>query len=241
MFFHFLLTVLIEICLVRGNITESSPTLASTTTKTTTTASTTATTGLNWRNEKSIHDNSAEHVQVMRPPSFFDLQNMHTTIVHGMPCVCNLAFRSANLRDDYHLTEGIGAHKLHTRAATWNEARKTCNDEGGHLAIINSKREAEVMMDLFNKSEPIKNASYDNVAFLGIHDLYKEGEWVNVLGDSLSKSGYTRWSNEWGGQPDNGGGKQNCGVFMKDGSLDDVSCDVPFAFFCEIPRLQFLH
>ncbi|XP_051154908.1 hemolymph lipopolysaccharide-binding protein-like [Leptopilina boulardi] len=226
MILKFFLCMIIEIWIVNGNTTESSPTIAPT---------------ISTKNESFHSTPRANNMDSMRPPSFFDLQNMHTTIVHGMPCVCNLGFRSTSLRDDYHLTEGVGAHKLHSRAATWNEARKTCNDEGGHLAIINSKREADVLMDLFNKSEPIKNASYDNVAFLGIHDLYKEGEWVNVLGDSLSKSGYTRWSNEWGGQPDNGGGKQNCGVFMKDGTLDDVSCDVPFAFFCEIPRLQFLH
>jgi len=33
---------------------------------------------------------------------------------------------------------------LHTRAAMWNDARKICNEEGGHLAIINSIAEEHV-------------------------------------------------------------------------------------------------
>jgi len=76
---------------------------------------------------------------------------------------------------------------------------------------------------------------------LGIHDLYKEGEWVTLLGDSLARTGYTRWSDKWGGQPDNGGGKQHCGVLMKEGGMDDVACDVPFPFFCELPLMHALH
>ncbi|KAJ8674781.1 hypothetical protein QAD02_010567 [Eretmocerus hayati] len=160
-------------------------------------------------------------------------------LVHGMKCLCHVgaAAKDQPARDDYRYSPGIGAHKLHTRAATWNQARKTCNEEGGHLAIVNSFIEAHVLMDIFNKSSPVKGASYTDLAFVGIHDMYKEGEWVTILGDSLFKTGYTIWSEKWGGQPDNGGtnADQHCGVFLKEGGLDDVNCDVPFAFFCELP------
>ncbi|XP_072753635.1 hemolymph lipopolysaccharide-binding protein-like [Anoplolepis gracilipes] len=162
-------------------------------------------------------------------------------MVHGMLCTCNVALRGASMRDDYHYTVGIGAHKMHTRAVTWNEARKLCNEEGGHLAIINSIAEEHVLLEIFNRSGPVKGAAYPEEAFLGIHDLYKEGEWVTLLGDSLAKTGYTRWSDKWGGQPDNGGGKQHCGALMKEGGMDDVACDVPFPFLCELPLMQALH
>ncbi|XP_032664279.1 hemolymph lipopolysaccharide-binding protein-like [Odontomachus brunneus] len=160
-------------------------------------------------------------------------------VANGIMCTCNMGLRS-QMRDDYYFTPNVGAHKLHTRAVTWNEARKVCNEEGGHLAIINSVHEASVLLDIFNRSGPIKGAVYPNEALLGIHDLYKEGEWVTVLGDSLAKTGYTRWSDKWGGQPDNGGGTQHCGALMKEGGMDDVSCDVPFPFLCEL-SVQVLH
>lgn len=168
----------------------------------------------------------------------FYTQNM---MVHGMICTCNTAMRNAPMRDDYHYTLGMGAHKLHTRAATWNNARKICNEEGGHLAIINSLAEERILLNLFNHSGPIRGAVYPNEAFLGIHDLYTEGEWVSVLGDSLAKTGFTIWSDKWGGQPDNGGGKQHCGALMREGSMDDVACDVQFPFFCELPQIRVLH
>ncbi|EZA56438.1 hypothetical protein DMN91_009740 [Ooceraea biroi] len=162
-------------------------------------------------------------------------------MVHGMMCMCNVAMRGAPMRDDYHYTVGIGSHKLHTRVATWNEARKACNEEGGHLAIINSMAEERVLVEMFNRSGSFKGAATQEEAFLGLHDLYKEGEWVTVLGDSLAKTGYSKWSERWGGQPDNGGGKQHCGSLVKDGSMDDVACEIMLPFFCELPMIQPLH
>lgn len=78
-------------------------------------------------------------------------------MLHGMMCSCNVAMRGAPMRDDYRYTVGIGAHKLHTRAATWNDARKLCNEEGGHLAIINSIAEEHVSptADLFYNASSI--------------------------------------------------------------------------------------
>lgn len=162
---------------------------------------------------------------------------LHTLLVHGMMCMCNV-LQTVTPRDDYRHTPGIGSHKLHTRSSTWNVARKLCNEEGGHLAIVNSILEANILLDIFNNSGPIKDAAYPDVALLGIHDLYEEGEWVTVLGESIARTGYTGWSDKWGGQPDNGSGRQNCGALLKEGGLDDVACDVPFPFFCEIPLIQ---
>lgn len=40
----------------------------------------------------------------------------------------NLIDKAAN---DYMITPGIGAHKLHIRKLPWNKARRTCLQEGG--------------------------------------------------------------------------------------------------------------
>lgn len=34
--------------------------------------------------------------------------------------------------DDYLVSSGIGAHKLHIRKVTWNNARRACIQEGGN-------------------------------------------------------------------------------------------------------------
>ncbi|XP_029052995.1 uncharacterized protein LOC114880779 [Osmia bicornis bicornis] len=157
-------------------------------------------------------------------------------MVHGTVCVCNLPIQGTPPRDDYKYTSGIGSHKFHTRAESWNKARKICNEEGGHLAIINSYAEQRVLMQLFNQSSPVIGGGYVDEAFLGIHDLYTEGDWVTILGDPLAKTGFDVWSDKWGGQPDNAGGVQHCGAMLMDGTMDDIKCDVPYGFFCEIPE-----
>lgn len=85
-------------------------------------------------------------------------------MVHGMLCTCNVALRGAPMRDDYRYTMGIGAHKIHTRAATWNEARKLCNEEGGHLAIINSIAEEHVRVA--KPDRELLSLSYDMYALI---------------------------------------------------------------------------
>ncbi|XP_003708251.1 hemolymph lipopolysaccharide-binding protein [Megachile rotundata] len=139
------------------------------------------------------------------------------------------------LRDDYYYTLGIGAHKLHTRARTWNEARRICIEEGGHLAIINSVAEERVLMDIFNRTGPIKGSSLNDEALLGIHDLFAENDWTTVFGDSLAKTGFSTWSDKWNGQPDNWRNIQHCGAILKEGGMDDLACNQPYAFFCELP------
>lgn len=72
------------------------------------------------------------------------INSLQNVVLHGMPCVCSLGPSRIPIRDDYTYTPGVGSHKLHTRALPWNDARKMCNEEGGHLAIVNSVAEAQV-------------------------------------------------------------------------------------------------
>ncbi|XP_076643572.1 C-type mannose receptor 2-like [Halictus rubicundus] len=136
-------------------------------------------------------------------------------------------------RDDYYDLFPIGSYKLHARAVTWADARNICREEGAHLAIINSKAEAKVLSTLLSQMGHVRNATAQDTSFLGIHDQFKEGEWVTVLDDSIYATGYTEWSDKWGGQPDNSGGDQDCGSMLKEGTLDDVSCTVKLPFICE--------
>lgn len=52
--------------------------------------------------------------------------------------------KAVKIRDDYQLTPTVGLHKYHHEPVTFNVARKICIEEGGHLAILNSKLEEQV-------------------------------------------------------------------------------------------------
>ncbi|XP_014482431.1 PREDICTED: hemolymph lipopolysaccharide-binding protein-like isoform X2 [Dinoponera quadriceps] len=126
----------------------------------------------------------------------------------------------------YLVTPNIGAHKFHPRKISWNNARKACNSEGGHLAIINSAFEEKILMCMLQE----RNI---NEAWVGLHDIFEEGDWVTVTDEAFENTGYT-WTPTIANLPDNYGGSQNCGVILKEGGLDDVNCAWTHSFFCEI-------
>jgi len=128
---------------------------------------------------------------------------------------------------DYLFTPGMSAHKLHVRKLSWNKARRTCIEEGGHLAIINSASEEKILLQILGENKV-------NEAWLGVHDLYEEGDWTTVTDESLEATGYSRWTSKFANEPDNFKGEQHCGLLLKEGGMDDIKCTDRFAFFCEI-------
>lgn len=100
----------------------------------------------------------------------------------------------------------------------------------GQLAIINSIAEEKILLHI------LQDANI-TVAWLGIHDLYEEGDWVTVTGEPLESTGYTGWTLKFkNSQPDNAGGNENCATLIVEGGMNDVNCNSwNFTFFCEIP------
>lgn len=133
----------------------------------------------------------------------------------------------AKLKEGYVVTRGVGAHKLYPRKIVWNTAREACMRDGGHLAIINSVAEEKVLVNLLQQANLVE-------AWIGIHDLFEEGDWITLTGESLEKAGFDTWSTLWPNEPDNLGGSQNCGVVRKEGSIDDVVCSLHHPYICEI-------
>lgn len=85
-------------------------------------------------------------------------------------------------------------------------------------------------MDLLEKKSRARQA------YIGIHDLFQEGDWVTVSGEPLDSTGYIQWSPDWGrsAQP-NGGTEQNCGTLLVQGGMNDIRCKIETAFVCEKP------
>ncbi|KAJ9601329.1 hypothetical protein L9F63_000510 [Diploptera punctata] len=131
----------------------------------------------------------------------------------------------------YEYFSGIGYYKFHKTPNTWDAARKMCEQEGGHLAVINSEEESKVIQKYLETAPKLENASYNDYAFIGFHDRFIEGEYLTVFGTSLESTGFTRWSGV--GEPSNAGGKEHCGSAHRNGGLNDIPCASKLAFFCE--------
>ena len=84
----------------------------------------------------------------------------------------------------YELHRGVGYYKIHSELKNWQEAREICEQEGGHLAIINSEEESKVLQEIF---APVAANLKEVYVFIGFHDLYKEGQFLTIFGkESLS-------------------------------------------------------
>jgi hypothetical protein len=76
----------------------------------------------------------------------------------------------------------VTRYSIYTTGRDWDEARRICDQEGGHLAIINSDAEHRVLHDLY-ELEPISDDTDTNSwAFIGLHDRFVEGEFLTIQG-----------------------------------------------------------
>lgn len=99
----------------------------------------------------------------------------------------------------------------------------------GHLAVINSDFEEDLLLKMLNEKDI-------NWAWIGAHDLFEEGDWVTVTGESLESAGYSKWTTVFPTkEPNNYNSNQNCATLVKWGGMDDYFCSELRFFFCEIP------
>ena len=76
----------------------------------------------------------------------------------------------------YELIPGLGYYKVHTVSKQWLEALRTCEQEGAHLYIFNSKEEIDAMDELILKSFTGRTNYW-----IGVHDQYEEGHYVTIF------------------------------------------------------------
>jgi hypothetical protein len=62
--------------------------------------------------------------------------------------------------------------RVHPENSTWVDARDICEQEGAHLAVINSEAEAKFIASIWNASS--------DWAFIGTHDFDVEGTYVTI-------------------------------------------------------------
>ncbi|XP_069701697.1 hemolymph lipopolysaccharide-binding protein-like [Periplaneta americana] len=131
----------------------------------------------------------------------------------------------------YELVPSLGYYKLHTVGNTWHGALKICEEEGAHLLIVNSDEEALALKPLWDKNPPanISGSVHNNWAWIGVHDMYKEGEYLTIFNETLQSPGYVKWGSGQGRD----GTSQNCVMLDRDLKLADYECHNKEPFFCE--------
>ena len=131
------------------------------------------------------------------------------------------------VRDDYVVVQGMGAYKLHKRLIPWNQARKICMEEGGQLAVINSKAEGTMLVNWLIR-DPVWEV------WIGTHDLFEPRQWVTLTGETLTAAGYDNWLP---GEPNYGSGETLCGTLKnlgESGGMSVYTCNSELYFFCKI-------
>ena len=120
-------------------------------------------------------------------------------------------------------------YRLTPGRQSWQQSQRFCRNWGGNLAMHGVKT-------LENRKKLILKLPIENFDFwIGASDIASEGNWVWVNGESASSSELI-WG---GGQPDNGGGSQDCILVAgfpgvpKFGTAWDQRCGFLLQALCE--------
>lgn len=84
----------------------------------------------------------------------------------------------------------------------------------------------------------LKKDNQDRI-HVGIHDYFKEGEWLTIFDEPLNETGYETWVTSNGEkQPDNHLGNEHCGSFTRwyDVGYNDINCNLTLSYVCELPH-----
>jgi hypothetical protein len=118
----------------------------------------------------------------------------------------------------------FGGHRYmaYEEDVTWHEAKRRCEEMGGHLACIESPAEQGFVARLAD----------GRYLYLGATDEDEEGTWRWINGHPW---GFTYWMD---GQPNNWGGDENYLATYDNAEWVDVAAEgegfwMPFGFICE--------
>ena len=120
---------------------------------------------------------------------------------------------------------GESSYEYYNYQMSWLEALKFCERRGGHLAVINSAEENEIVYRL---AKP-----YTTYAWLGGTDDVKEGNWYWINSDEFY---YSNWNP---GEPNNDSNIEHCLELMTSDNHPGQWNDVPYnstrvtGFICE--------
>ncbi len=117
----------------------------------------------------------------------------------------------------YTLEAGpAGYYRPVTNGKKWLDAQADCKDDvagATHLIVLSTTAEVTYMAT--------------QLGWIGLSDRATEGTFVTVTGETGDQRPFAS------GQPDNGGGNENCVQMKSGGKLDDDQCGNGHRYVCE--------
>ncbi|PSN42527.1 Hemolymph lipopolysaccharide-binding protein [Blattella germanica] len=131
--------------------------------------------------------------------------------------------------EGYKLVPGVGSYKLHMNPKTWDEARQVCEEEDGHLLVLDQEYEVDIIKQMFQENPDVKP---NDIAWIGVHDQFSEGKYVTITGENLGNDDFVKWDPEdQTNTTDNIA--EDCIAVDRQGELLDGPCLTKIIFFCE--------
>ncbi|CAH0724776.1 unnamed protein product, partial [Brenthis ino] len=188
-----------------------------------------------WAEGRPNNVNDTEHCVVMTREGLFDDRPCSDIY----PFVCKIfgnetKYNEAcdNFDAGYVAHQAISSkcYKFHAEPLSWYDAYLACKLEEGRLAIINSAKEANIIVGFLGEHLN-SNAPDHNILYLGFSDLMFPYQYRTIEGQTLDDAGYASWSPT---KEDNKATKvKRCGAISRTGFLQMTFCERPAMFLCE--------
>ncbi|XP_046988805.1 C-type mannose receptor 2-like [Schistocerca americana] len=143
-----------------------------------------------------------------------------------LPFVCKLPLYPVPPAG-YQYIPGLGFYKRYTKPEKYEEAKRICEGDSGHLAVPDTFEEAEELLKLA--------AGDGRSSYVGISDIEREGSFVTVMGQSLGELAFDNWAPDEPNDFLHFLGGEDCVELKASGLLNDINCGIALPFFCERP------
>ena len=116
---------------------------------------------------------------------------------------------------------------LNTSPVSYDQASKTCRQQGGELAFPASAAQDLVLAHLLAQVRIADLGVWIGFNRKGVPGI---NDWVDEFGHRLTPD-QLRWGK---GEPNNAGGMEECGAYISGGSpgFNDRPCSIPMPFAC---------
>ncbi|XP_032529438.2 C-type mannose receptor 2-like [Danaus plexippus] len=188
-----------------------------------------------WAEGMPDNVNGTEHCVVMTREGLFEdrpCTDIYPFVckIRGNDTVYNQACDNFDAGYAPHKAISGKCYKFHEEPLSWHDAFLACNLEEGRLAIINSAKEASVVIGFLGENLN-SNVPDPNILHIGFSDLMFQNQYRTITGETLENAGYASWTPMKEDLKETY--NKRCGAISRTGFLKTTYCNSPAMFLCE--------